>query len=123
MNRRRPGAVTSPNHSDSRLRGSRYAIPFAEVWNAALRVAHGTRRWVVSNEDPVAGLIVAEATTLMVRFVDHVVIRITLDEHGFTRVDASSHSRVGFMDFGTNRRRIMKFLRRVDRELGRPRAK
>ncbi|CAN5769585.1 hypothetical protein BH23GEM6_BH23GEM6_06550 [soil metagenome] len=119
MNRRRPGVVTSVNHPDSRLRGSRYTVPFATLWDAALRIAHGSRRWVVSHEDPVAGLIVVEATSLIFRFVDHVVIRVTLDENGFTRVDVSSHSRVGFTDFGKNRRRIIGFLRNLDREIRR----
>jgi len=119
MNRRRPGAATSANHANPRLRGARYTVPFAIVWATALKIASGSRRWVITHQDPVAGQIVAEATTLIFRFVDQVVIRISLDRHGFTRVDVSSHSRIGYLDFGTNRRRIGRFLRRLDREIGR----
>ena len=44
-------------------------------------------------------------------------IRIILDHHAMTRVDVTSCSREGRADFGTNARRIGRFLRRLDRIL------
>jgi hypothetical protein len=117
MNRRRPGAATHPNHSDARLRGSRYGVPFAGVWTAALAVARRHRRWEITDHDPGAGRIVAEVTTPVWRFVDHVVITLSLDGNGDTRVDMTSHSRAGRYDFGVNARRIRRFLRQLEREI------
>jgi uncharacterized protein (DUF1499 family) len=117
MNRRRPGARTAADNGDERLRGARLATPFAEVWTAALRTARDSPRWTVTEQDPGAGRIVAEATTPLWRFVDDVVIQISLDDEGFTRVDLTSHSRVGRYDFGSNARRIRAYLRRLRRSL------
>ncbi len=117
MNRRREGARTAPDHPDERLRGARFGVPFAAVWEAALTVARRHPRWKVTESDPGAGRIVAEATTPVWRFVDDVVIILSLDHQGDTRVDVASHSRVGRIDFGMNARRIHHFLRRLEREI------
>jgi uncharacterized protein (DUF1499 family) len=63
---------------------------------------------------------VAEARTALWRFVDDVVIRVSLDGDGMTRVDVVSQSRVGSGDFGVNARRIARFLHALDRHLRRP---
>jgi hypothetical protein len=113
-------AETSTDAEDPRLRGRTYAIPFEDVWRAALSLADGgLRGWRVTSADDREGVIVAEAKTLMLRLVDDVRIRIGLDPDAQTRVDALSVSRVGRVDFGTNARRIARFCRRLDRQLGR----
>lgn len=112
-------AATAPDHPDPRLRGRRYAIPYQEVWDAALRLAGGgLGRWSVVDADDLEGRIRAESTTRVFRFVDDVEIRIRLDRDAQTRVDLVSASRVGRGDLGTNARRIRRFLRTLDRELG-----
>ena len=113
-------AWTDPASPDRRLRGRAYAIPFAEVWGAALDTARVTKRWTVITADARSGVIEAEARTALWRFVDDVQVRVHLDGDGVTRVDATSASRVGGADLGTNARRIARFLHALDRRL-RPR--
>lgn len=110
-------AFTDDEASDPRLRGRSYAIPFAQVWDAALQIARQTRGWTVTESDPRAGEIVAEAQTRLWKFTDDVWIRISLDEDAQTRVDLTSASRKGSADLGANARRIARFLHALDRRL------
>ena len=112
-------ARTEPSSPNPRLRGRTYAIPFDSVWHAAVGLARGgLARWRVTEADDEAGVIHAESTTLVFRFVDDVRIVIGLDENGQTRVDLESSSRKGKGDLGRNPRTIGMFLRRLDRALG-----
>ena len=111
-------AETSPDHPDSRLQGRTLAIPFDRVWKEAFLLAAKRHGWTILEADDLAGVIRAEARTLVFRFTDDVEIRIGLDENGQTRVDLTSSSRVGKGDLGTNARRIGNFLRELDRRLG-----
>jgi hypothetical protein len=112
-------AATAPHHPDARMRGRRYAIPFHEVWEAVVVLAgDGLRGWTLVEADDMAGRVRAEARTPLFRFIDDVEIRVRLDRDAQTRVDVVSASRVGKADLGTNARRIRRFLRRLDRELG-----
>lgn len=113
-------ARTRPDAPDPRLRGRAYAIPFAEVWEAALETAGKRARWTVAESDGRSGEIRVEARTLLWKFVDDVTIRVSLDGDGLTRVDLESASRVGSFDFGVNARRIARFLHALDRRLRRP---
>lgn len=110
-------AFTDDEAADPRLRGRSYAIPFAQVWDAALQIARQTRGWTVTESDPRAGEIVAEARTRLWKFTDDVWIRISLDEDAQTRVDLTSASRKGGADLGANARRIARFLHALDRRL------
>ncbi|HEX6039554.1 DUF1499 domain-containing protein [Longimicrobium sp.] len=110
-------AFTDDESPDPRLRPRTYAIPFVIVWEAALAIARGTRGWTVTASDPLAGEIVAEATTRAWKFVDDVWIRISLDEDGQTHVEMTSASRVGRADLGTNARRIARFLHALDAQV------
>jgi Protein of unknown function (DUF1499) len=110
-------AWTDPGSPDRRLRGRAYAVPFTEVWKAALETARARPRWTVTEADARRGEIAAEARTALWRFVDDVGIRVWLDDAGATRVDVTSASRVGKADLGTNARRIARFLHALDRSL------
>ena len=113
-------AETSFNDGDPRLRGRTYAIPFEQVWQASLALAGGgLRGWRILESDDYDGLIHAEARTLVLRFVDDVLITIRLDEDAQTRVDVQSRSRKGGADLGTNARRIGKFFKALDHKLKR----
>lgn len=132
---RRVGRALARNHAettvadvDPRLRGRTYAIPFERVWQTARALAgarkgEGLSGWQIVSSDDQEGVIKAESATPVFRFVDDVVIRITLDANAQTRVDLTSRSRKGSFDFGANARRIGKFLRALDRKLGVPRAR
>lgn len=116
-------AFTEPEARDPRLRGREYTVPFAAVWDAALRIARESPGWTVTASDFPAGEIVAEAHTPVWRLVDDVWIRISLDEDGQTCVDVTSSSRTARGDLGTNARRIARFLQTLDRHvLGTKRA-
>lgn len=111
-------AHTDVSATDPRLRGRTYAIPFDGVWKAALKVSNKQMGgWSVLYIDDQTGVIVAEALRLPWRDKDDVRISIGLDENGQTRVDLRSTSRQGKRDWGRNRRRILSFLRLLDREL------
>ena len=110
-------AETAPEAADPRLRGRTYAIPFDAVWRAASDLAAGQRGWTITASDDYEGTIQAEARTLVMRFVDEVTIRIRLDDNAQTRVDMRSASRKGVGDFGTNARRIGRFMRLLDKRL------
>ncbi|HEU0013743.1 MAG TPA: DUF1499 domain-containing protein [Longimicrobium sp.] len=112
-------AETSADHADARLRGRAYPVPFARVWDAVLHTAATRRGWTVVATDPRAGTLAAEARTPVWRFVDDIVVRVSLDGDGQTRVDAASTSRRGGGDLGTNARRIARFLHALDRRLSR----
>ena len=112
-------AWTAPDAADPRLRGRAYAVPFAEVWEAALETARRRPRWTVTEADARRGEIFAEARTVLWRFVDDVQVRVSLDGDGLTRVDMVSASRVGGADLGVNARRIARFLHALDRRLRR----
>src|SRR3954470_7995459 len=99
-------AWTDAESPDRRLRGRTYAVPFAEVWKAALETARARPRWTVTEADARRGEIAAEARPPLWRFGDDVSIRVWLDDAGATRVDVTSASRVGKADLGTNARRI-----------------
>lgn len=110
-------AWTDPEAPDRRLRGREYAVPFTTVWEAALETARSWKRWTVVSAEARRGEIQAEARTALWKFVDDVLIRVSLDELGLTRVDVTSQSRVGRADLGTNARRIARFLHALDRRL------
>jgi uncharacterized protein (DUF1499 family) len=110
-------ARTSPDAHDPRLRGRTLAVPFAAVWDAALELARTRPGWTVTDVDPRAGEIAAEAVTRLWRFTDDVSIRVALDGAGMTRVDMESSSRVRGHDLGTNARRIARFLHDLDARL------
>ncbi len=109
---------TSFEHSDPRLRGRRYGIPYQEVWEAALALAtNGMKGWRIVSADRDAGQIRVESRTSVFRFVDDVEVRVSLDDDAQTVVHLSSASRVGKGDLGTNARRVARFFKRLDRAL------
>lgn len=110
-------AETRADASNPKLRGRAYSIAFAEVWAAALETVRGMPRWKVTASDAGKGTITAEARTVLWAFTDDVVIRISLDDKGMTRVDLRSSSRVGRGDLGVNGRRVARFLHALDARL------
>ena len=66
--------------------------------------------WDIVAADRAAGRLEATATTRWFGFRDDVVVRLTPESTGGTRVDVRSVSRVGRGDLGTNAARIREFL-------------
>lgn len=110
-------AQTAPDDPDPRLRGRTLAVPFDQVWQNARELAGKLRGWHVLEANDHSGIIRAEASTLLFGRMGDVVITISLDEDAQTRVDLTATSRKTGGDFGTNARRIGKFLRHLDRAL------
>lgn len=114
---------TSADATDRRLVGRTYAIPFAQVWDAALDLVRGELpRWHARWWDEEEGVIQALTRGHLSRRASDVVIRIGLDELAQTRVDLRSTSRSGRLgDFGGNTRLIGAFITALDRKLAKPR--
>jgi len=110
-------AETDPSADDPHLRGRTYAIPFDRVWTATLGIVHAHSRWSVVDADDLAGVVRCESTTLVLRRLEDVFIRISLDENAQTRVDLISRSREDRRDWGSNARRIRWFVKKLDRAL------
>ena len=114
---------TRPGHNDDRLTGRTYAIPFEDVWQGALRVIGGRKRWTLDSADDQEGIIVTSVRALHSRFNSTVEICIGLDADGQTRVDASTGMPRAFTDMGMNARRINGFFRALDAEAPRENAR
>jgi uncharacterized protein (DUF1499 family) len=93
-----------------------YSASKNRVFDASLRAAGRMPRWAVVSSRQEQGDIRAEAKTMVWRFVDDVVIRVT-EEGGRTAVNVRSASRVGRGDFGQNARNIRAFFLELDRQL------
>lgn len=110
------GAETRPDSRDPRFRGRTYAIPFEDVWQAALalleRIGCSLRR--ANDRD---GIIIAESSSMFPRRVDDVTISVVLDRDAQTRVDMRSIARDGKSDLGANARRVTRFFELLDRRL------
>ena len=108
-------AVTNPGHIDPTLRGRRYAVPFQQVWTAALRLASSTPRWEMVEADDLRGLLRVEARALLFGGVSDIEILVRLDADAQTRVDVLSRSRKQGFDLTSHPRRVRRFLRALDR--------
>ena len=119
--RRRGYVETTPDASDPGLQGRVYAIPFEEVWQAALQVTDGGLfRWTRHEADDTQGVIRASSKSLT-GAVHDINVRVTLDENAQTRVDASAQAHRKLADMGGSGRRLRRFFRKLDRTLARAR--
>jgi hypothetical protein len=108
---------TAARHEDARLRGRTYAIPFEDVWQAALALASGAQRgWTLVSADDSDGIIIADVKRRFPEAVDRVVLRISLDADAQTRVDAEGGA---WGDTRLSERRTAKQLDRLFRALDR----
>jgi uncharacterized protein (DUF1499 family) len=88
---------------------AKLALPPAEAFERARKVAGQMPGWEVTGADPQAGRIEATATSSFFHFVDDVVIRVRPDGDG-ARVDMRSRSRVGQGDLGANAKRVRAYM-------------
>jgi hypothetical protein len=111
------GAQTNPASSDPDLCGRTWAVPFEEVWEAAVRLmSGGLRGCTLLRANDRDGIIIAEARARFLGVSD-LTISIVLDADAQTRVDARSVSREGKADLGTNARRLRTFFRMLEDRL------
>jgi uncharacterized protein (DUF1499 family) len=83
-------------------------LPPVELFKKAETAAR-MAGWEIAAADAQAGRIEATATSLIYRFKDDIVIRITPAGNG-SQLDMRSMSRVGQSDVGTNAKRIREFI-------------
>lgn len=93
-----------------------YRATAAHVFDAALHVVNRLPRWSLVTYAEEQGEIRAEARTLVLRFVDDVLIRIA-EQAQTTTVHVRSASRVGRGDFGQNARNIRIFFDELDLQM------
>lgn len=79
-----------------------------QVYDKVLKVAE-KMMWTIDAADKASGRIEATATTAWMGFKDDIAIRIAKTDKG-SILDIRSVSRVGKSDFGTNAKRVRKFL-------------
>jgi hypothetical protein len=107
-------AVSGDGATDPRLRRRIYAIPFEQVWKAALSLTGGRLRgWSTVHADDHDGIIAAVSRGLAGAEHD-VVIRIGLDADAQTFVEAEVTARKPGTDFGRAERRLRRFLCALD---------
>lgn len=99
--------------------GGRYAASFARVWDEIRAYASRQPRWQKVHADETNGIMTVACRSRVFRFVDDLIVWVSLDEEGFTRVEARSRARTGRGDFGVNRRRILRLVRHLDEVFGR----
>lgn len=90
--------------------GAEFDQPPAEVIRRAVTVAEDMG-FDIAEAAPEQGRLEATDTTFWFGFKDDVVLRARAQDNGRTRVDIRSASRVGYLDGGTNARRIQRFLK------------
>lgn len=95
-----------------------YRVSTDRVFDAVLHAVHRLPRWSLISSRPENGDIRAEAKTMVFRFVDDVLIRVTAGGET-TVVTVRSASRIGRGDFGQNARNIHAFFDELDRQLNR----
>ena len=111
-------AATDPTSTDRRLKGRTYAIPFEDVWSAAIRLVSGELSgWRLLTADDQEGVVEGRAQPLVFGGPCEVRIEIGLDENAQTRVDAWSSSGTKRGDLGRSRRTLGRFFRVLDRAL------
>lgn len=117
---RRPGfAETAAQADDASLRGLTCAIPFEDVWQAALTLTGGgLPGWSTTTADDYDGRIVAVSRSFIGAEHD-ITVRISLDANAQTRVDVSAAARKPGSDFGASARRIRKFFAALGKSLTR----
>ena len=110
-------ARTSPDSDDPVLAGRTYAIPFDLVWNAALRLSSGgLKGWTLVSSDDRLGVIRTDVRGPfpLLPLEANVLVSVTLDPNGQTRVDMSALGNHRWGDLGVNYRRIKRFFRWLD---------
>jgi hypothetical protein len=109
-----PGATYAARQAQTfpRLQAMVVDRPADEVFDAVGEAARRLHWRVVAEEPPergrTSGHIEAEDRTLILGFVDDVVVRVEPDA-GKTRIDVRSLSRYGRYDFGRNAQRVRDF--------------
>lgn len=101
----------TPEYPDIQPRS--YPAGGTQVFDAALHAVDRMPRWTLKSYDLESGEIKAEARSLVLRFVDDVVIRVR-QQGASTVVSVRSASRIGRGDFGQNARNIRVFLQELN---------
>lgn len=94
----------------ARLASRDLPLPVDAAFRAAHDAAGRMPRWTVVEAAPGRGVIRATARTRLLGFTDDVTIRVEPSPRGGSRIQVRSASRVGLYDFGTNARRIRRYL-------------
>lgn len=107
----------TPEYPDIQPR--QYAANRVRIFDAAMHAVNRMPRWVLVSYQAESGEIRVEATTLVLRFTDDVVIHVTEQGSGAV-VSMRSSSRIGRGDFGQNARTIRAFFAELDRQVQPP---
>jgi uncharacterized protein (DUF1499 family) len=105
---------TTADASNPGLRTRTYAGAPGRIFERAKRLAADQSGWKIVGADRDRGIIRVEARTRLFKFIDDVTITVRAATGAGSLVDMESRSRIGLGDFGTNARRVIGFLRKLD---------
>lgn len=108
----------APGYPD--LQDRVYAAPAARVFAEADAACRSLARWIVAEQDPVAGRLEVNVRTALGGFTDDVTVVVVPAGPNAARVSVRSRSRVGRADLGENARHIRALQKVMDARL--PRA-
>ena len=104
----------TPEYPDIQPRS--YPAGVSQVFDATLHAVDRMPRWTFVSYHQDSGEIRAEARSLVLRFVDDVVIRVR-PQRASAVVTIRSASRIGRGDFGQNARNIRAFFEELDQQV------
>lgn len=94
-----------------------YTVPFDRVWRGASWLLSPEHGWTMVETDPNSGSIMALRRTPLLRREVRVLVTISLDPVGLTRVDAVFLQGKRDRPRRGQRRRVRRFFRRLDRAI------
>jgi len=110
-------ASTQTSPDDPEIAPRTYDRPLDAVYQAAVAFVRETEDWELKEERREAGELHAVHITATLRFRDDVVLTFTEPAPGKTHVEGVSSSRIGYEDFGQNRRNLAEILAGLDARL------
>jgi uncharacterized protein (DUF1499 family) len=94
-----------------------YPVPPAELWEAWRAVVTQAPRATLIAEDQDRRLFLAQDRTPVLRFIDTIAVRVLPAGENGSSFAAYSRSELGYFDFGANRRRLERWVARVEARL------
>jgi uncharacterized protein (DUF1499 family) len=92
-----------------------FALPEARLAQLVREMVVGEAHTLIVSDEPTEHRIVAIQHTPLLRFPDIVTIEFVTPAPGRSSVAIYSRSRYGKGDFGTNQRRVMRWLEQIER--------
>lgn len=94
-----------------------FPVPAARLFEGLLNVLSGDRQYTLCGTDPTALRVTAVATTRLLKFRDDLDMAVLRESEAASSLLVYSRSRIGYSDFGANRKRVTQLLKAVSLEI------